>query len=87
MDFTLMSTSSPRTKSVVFFFSPSINLAFYLCVLVVTEGMLNPPVSSKGMVQYRASHKEGAPNKFQDIWVWNGRPNWDEIFKVKAVQY
>jgi hypothetical protein len=19
-------------------------------------------------------------NRLQDIWVWNGRPNWDEVF-------
>ena len=21
-----------------------------------------------------------AENRLQDIWIWNGRPNWDEIF-------
>jgi hypothetical protein len=43
---------------------------------------VNPSVSSKGMIEYMRSHKESAPNKFQDINVWNGRPNWDEIFEV-----
>lgn len=41
--------------------------------------MLYPTVSSKGQV---ASMKEPMPsNKLQDIWVWNGRPMWDQIFK------
>ena len=21
-----------------------------------------------------------APNRFQDVWIWNGRPEWDDIF-------
>lgn len=21
-----------------------------------------------------------APNRMQDIWIWNGRPHWDDIF-------
>ena len=23
----------------------------------------------------------GSPNNLQDIWVWNGRPQWNAIFK------
>ena len=41
--------------------------------------VLNPTVPSKGQV---ARMKEPRPsNRMQDIWVWNGRPNWDEIFR------
>ncbi len=41
--------------------------------------VLNPTVSSKGQV---ARMKDARPqNRLQDIWVWNGRPHWDEIFK------
>ena len=21
-----------------------------------------------------------APNRFQDVWVWSGRPAWDQVF-------
>ena len=41
--------------------------------------VLNPTVSSKGQV---ARMKDARPqNRLQDVWVWNGRPHWDEIFK------
>jgi NAD(P)H-flavin reductase len=41
--------------------------------------VLNPTVSSKGQVQRM---KDARPqNRLQDIWVWNGRPHWDDIFK------
>lgn len=23
-----------------------------------------------------------APNRLQDLWVWNGRPNWDTVFSM-----
>lgn len=49
---------------------------------LIAEGMMNPTISSKGMVSYMKSNPM-APNRFQDIWVWNGRPNWDEIFQVR----
>ena len=41
--------------------------------------MLNPTVSSKKMVDTmrRASNH---PNRLQDVWVWDGRPDWDQIF-------
>jgi hypothetical protein len=40
--------------------------------------MLNPSVESNSQIQ----KMKGAdpPNRFQDIWVWRGRPVWDEIF-------
>lgn len=46
-------------------------------------GLTNPPVSSKGQVGKMKDKR--APNRFQDIWIWNGRPDWDEIFgEVKS---
>jgi hypothetical protein len=54
-----------------------------LADLLIAEGMLNPTVSSKGMVKHMKSNPM-ASNRFQDIWVWNGRPNWDEIFQVSS---
>ena len=51
------------------------------------EKVLNPTVTSKGQVEkMRAQHRESSgnqigENRLQDIWVWNGRPNWDEIFR------
>jgi len=41
--------------------------------------MLNPTVPSKKMVD---TMKRGgaSPNRLQDIWIWNGRPDWDQIF-------
>lgn len=30
----------------------------------------------------KTKHSGGAPNRLQDIWIWNGRPQWDEIFAV-----
>ena len=40
---------------------------------------MNPTVSSKGQV---GRMKDARPqNRLQDIWVWNGRPHWDEIFR------
>eukprot|EP01036_Dinobryon_divergens_P033073 gene33073-42785_t len=40
--------------------------------------MVNPTVESKGQIKKMAS--EDAPNRLQDIWIWNGRPHWDDIF-------
>ncbi len=41
--------------------------------------MLNPTVPSKKMVDIMKTG--GAqPNRLQDVWVWNGRPDWDQIF-------
>lgn len=44
------------------------------------DAVINPTVSSKGMITYKANHPKESVNRFQDIWIWNGRPNWDEIF-------
>jgi hypothetical protein len=27
-----------------------------------------------------------AENRLQDIWIWNGRPNWDEVFNEMKAQ-
>ena len=40
--------------------------------------MINPTVSSKNMID--TMKNRNSPNCLQDIWIWNGRPNWDEIF-------
>lgn len=41
--------------------------------------MLNPTVSSKGQIEFMQNNPKAA-NRLQDIWIWNGRPNWDEIY-------
>jgi hypothetical protein len=46
--------------------------------------MLNPQTESKGQVQKMKLAKPS--NRFQDVWVWNGRPNWDEIFREMREQ-
>ena len=40
--------------------------------------MLNPSVKSKD--QRTAMKNAESPNRFQDVWIWNGRPEWDDIF-------
>jgi hypothetical protein len=41
--------------------------------------LMNPTVESRGQIN---KMKEAKPaNRLQDIWVWNGRPQWDEIFR------
>ncbi|GMI05932.1 hypothetical protein TrVE_jg417 [Triparma verrucosa] len=45
------------------------------------EMMTNPPASSKEQVALQnGSNSRNAPNRLQDVWVWNGRPDWDKIF-------
>jgi len=49
--------------------------------------MRNPTVSSKKQVATQngdASRK--AENRLQDIWIWNGRPAWNEIFAQNKKQ-
>ena len=43
------------------------------------ETLLNPPSSSKEQNRIMDLGKN-APNRLQDIWIWNGRPDWDQIF-------
>ena len=40
--------------------------------------LLNPTAPAKEQVE--RMQDESAPNRLQDVWVWNGRPNWNEIF-------
>jgi hypothetical protein len=48
------------------------------------EKLLKPTVSSKEQVE-RMKEPKGAPNRLQNLWVWNGRPDWDQTFrKMKA---
>lgn len=45
--------------------------------------LLNPSVSSKNwatLVQESDTAESAPVNKYQDIWIWNGRPPWDDIF-------
>ncbi len=63
--------------------------------------MVNPSITSKGMITYKKDNHNNAQNRFanpslcqllcycflfvfrfQNIWIWNGRPQWDEIFEV-----
>ena len=49
--------------------------------------MLNPVESSKKQVDIQnGSGSRNASNRMQDVWVWNGRPNWDSIFKQNKRQ-
>jgi len=48
--------------------------------------MLNPPPGSTSKSQIKKmSEADTASNRLQDIWVWNGRPYWDDIFKKIAL--
>jgi hypothetical protein len=49
--------------------------------------MINPKVSSKKLAQtmheFKHNNEEAAArpeNNLQDTWVWNGRPDWEQIF-------
>ncbi|EGB04413.1 putative respiratory burst oxidase [Aureococcus anophagefferens] len=44
------------------------------------DELLSPAVSSKDQAAAMAAGG-AAPNRFQDTWVWNGRPQWDAIFE------
>jgi hypothetical protein len=48
------------------------------------QQMVNPTVDSRG--QIGKMKVTNAMNRFQDIWVWNGRPHWDEIFNEMKAQ-
>lgn len=48
--------------------------------------MMNPPVSSKGQINYMREKGTAAANRLQDIWVWNGRPIWEDIFAENKAQ-
>ena len=42
--------------------------------------MMYPTVESKGQIQKMKKNPRAA-NRLQDIWIWNGRPNWDNVFE------
>ena len=44
-----------------------------------------PPVKSKEITRRMADPK-GAPNRMQNLWVWDGRPDWDQIFTQVKLQ-
>lgn len=53
------------------------------------EKLLNPTVDSKGQISKMKNQRQStnstlnsnSENRLQDIWIWNGRPHWDEIFQ------
>lgn len=47
--------------------------------------LLKPTVSSKDQVECMKSPKT-APNRLQNLWVWNGRPDWDQVFRKMKEQ-
>lgn len=51
---------------------------------VLLEHMTHPSVKSRALRETMA-HPETAPNRYQDLYVWDGRPDWDLLFQqVKA---
>jgi hypothetical protein len=50
------------------------------------EKMTHPSVRSSAMKETFAKAKSGEqpnpPNRMQDIWIWDGRPVWDQIFST-----
>ena len=46
--------------------------------------LLYPTADSKN--QFDIMKDPNASNRLQDIWIWNGRPNWDSIFKEASDQ-
>jgi len=47
--------------------------------------MLAPATPAKRMGDAMSQPKD-APNRFQDAWVWNGRPDWHHIFTTVKAQ-
>lgn len=47
------------------------------------EAMVHPKVKSRDQVRVQASPMDAA-NRLGEIWVWNGRPDWDAIFAEVA---
>ena len=47
--------------------------------------MLYPSIDSKNQTQKMKKNPK-SPNRFQDIWIWGGRPNWDDIFANMKVE-
>jgi hypothetical protein len=47
--------------------------------------MKNPKVDSR-LQKEQMSSVASAKNRLQNIWVWNGRPNWDIVFQDMRAQ-
>ena len=47
------------------------------------EKMLNPTIDSKNQI---TKMTKDAPNRLQNVWIWSGRPRWDEIFTEMKTQ-
>lgn len=47
------------------------------------SAIVHPRVKSKSQVEVQRS-PDTATNKLGDIWIWNGRPDWDGIFAAVA---
>ena len=43
------------------------------------HAVLNPTVESKSFGS-AITNAHSSPNRFGDLWVWNGRPDWDQYF-------
>lgn len=51
---------------------------------VLLERMVHPVVKSRALGETML-HPQTAPNRYQDLFVWDGRPDWDLLFQqVKA---
>jgi len=49
--------------------------------------MMNPSMPSKKQVEVQNGEKSrSAPNRLGDVFVWNGRPQWDAIFEHNREQ-
>ena len=48
--------------------------------------LLNPPSKSKDQVSLQNGQNKSSPNRLQDVWIWNGRPVWDDIFAQNKKQ-
>ena len=59
----------------------TINAGIGFDASTLANALINPTVSSKDQVASQTwDDKTKAPNRFQDIWIWNGRPNWTGVF-------
>lgn len=49
-------------------------------------GMLKSPKVDSRLQKEQMSSVASAKNRLQNIWIWNGRPNWDIVFQDMKVQ-
>jgi len=83
-------TRAPKEKKAVppmvsapKFIPPSETLPPRFTVDQLYAEMYNPSVSSRKQVETMSTAKD-ASNRLQDVWVWNGRPDWDQVFANMA---